>query len=73
MAWEEATRTDELMAIHAFTVGFGEAIHWKGKYRPVGTGQESYKHLHAFLRGHFTVIQSSEETAGSSEGVIRDI
>jgi len=30
VAWE-ATRTDEVMAIHTFTLGVGEAIHWTGE------------------------------------------
>jgi hypothetical protein len=36
------------MAIHGFTDGSAEAIHWGG-FQPAGTGQEKgWKCLHAF-------------------------
>lgn len=64
----EATPTDELMAIHGFTIGSAEAIHRGGSPAGWHWTREGMEHLHAFLRA-VTVrfLRAPEETAGSSK------
>jgi hypothetical protein len=59
------------MAMYAFTVGLGRLYIGEIFSRLAGTGTREGRCLHAFSRGYLAILQSSEETAGSSEKCLR--
>jgi len=60
---------NELMALHAFTAGFGDAIHWAGdSSRLDWTADEDI--CIGSRANTLQILQSFDETASSSEGVI---